>query len=432
MENRSWSSQTGFVLAAAGAAVGLGNIWSFPRYTAQYGAPFLVAYALMAALAGWPLLMAELAAGRETGMGARGTFRRLTGSSLPGVVAETASLLMMGFYSVLGGCCLRYMLLSLAGAFRPVEREGLALFLGYISNVPLSALCTALFIVLAACVTAAGLRGGLERFSRFAVPLLILMLPGLILCSLRLPGAPEALGSALTASAPRTARGMLAMLGDAAAQLFFSLSLGQGVMLLYGAYLPRAASIPRCALAVTAADTLIALLAALAVVPAAGTSGGDGAMMLFVAMQQLFASLGAWGSMFGFLFYLLVFLAAITSAVSLLEVIGTFAAGASRRQAAVFAAAVAAIPAVAIARDGMGFGALPELFGLSWLDAAELLSEGILMPCAAAALIAALRRERGAELLARQLGQRAGRLCSLSLKSAGIALVAAALIARFV
>ena len=127
MENRSWSSQTGFVLAAAGAAVGLGNIWSFPRYTAQYGAPFLIAYALMAALAGWPLLMAELAAGRETGMGARGTFRRLTGSSLPGVVAETASLLMMGFYSVLGGCCLRYMLLSLAGVFRPVEREGLAL-----------------------------------------------------------------------------------------------------------------------------------------------------------------------------------------------------------------------------------------------------------------------------------------------------------------
>lgn len=432
MEKRSWSSQWGFVAAAAGAAVGLGNIWSFPRYLEQHGAPFLAAYLIMAVLAGWPLLMAEIAVGRDTGCGARGAFKELCGSALPGWAAECASLLMMGFYSVLGGCCLRYMLINLAGVFSGGAGGGLGLFLGYISNVPLSALFTVLFIAAAAVITAAPVRSGLERFSKFAVPLLALMLPGLIACSLRLPGAESGIAKMFAVPEQGGIAGTIDMLGDAACQLFFSLSIGQGVMALYGAYLPREASIPKCALAVVAADTLIAVLAGFAVVPAAeAAGGGGGTMMMFTAMQEVFASLGSWGAMFGFLFYLLVLLAALTSAVSLLEVVGTWAgAKAGRKQAALFAAALSAVPAIAIARDGLGFGALPEIFGLSWLSAAELASEGILMPAAALAMAFALRRRSRSELLRRQLGYAAGRCTGLAMRSAAVVLIAAALCAR--
>ena len=139
--------------------------------------------------------------------------------------------------------------------------------------------------------------------------------------------------------------------------------------------------------------------------------------MLFVTMQTVFASYGPWGSMFGFLFYLLVLLAALTSAVSLLEVISSFAGeGVGRKGAAVLAGAMAAIPAVAIARDGMGFGALPEIFGMSWLDAAALCSEALLMPLSMLLMIFALRGVRGERLLSRQLGITAGGLTRCSIR----------------
>ena len=128
-------------------------------------------------------------------------------------------------------------------------------------------------------------------------------------------------------------------------------------------------------------------------------------MMLFVTMQTVFDAWGTWGAMFGFLFYLLVLLAALTSSVSLLEVISSFAGEeAGRKSAAVLAGALSAIPAVAIARDGMGFGALPELFGMSWLDAAELGAEALLMPLCTLVMIHVLRGARGTDLLRRQLG----------------------------
>ena len=173
MEKQSWSGEWGFILATAGAAVGLGNVWSFPRYMAEKGgAVFLMAYLLLAALVGYPLLMAELALGRETGRRPRGAFRAMGATALGGVLGELASLLMMGFYSVLGGCCIRYMLLNLAGVFRGGSGGSLSLFLGYISNVPLSAACTVLFIVLSAAVVMAGVSAGLQRFSRLPTPLL--------------------------------------------------------------------------------------------------------------------------------------------------------------------------------------------------------------------------------------------------------------------
>lgn len=408
VEKQSWSGEWGFILASAGAAVGLGNVWSFPRYVAERGGgAFLVVYLLLAALVGYPLLMAELSLGRETKRRPRGAFRAVGATALGGVLGELASLLMMGFYSVLGGCCIRYMLYNLFGVFRGGCGAGLSLFLGYISNVPLSAGCTVLFIALSAAVVMAGVSGGLERFSRIAMPLLTLMLPGLIFCSMSLPGAAEGLRQMFALPEQLSLPVLGALAAAALVQMFFSLSLGQGVMLTYGAYLPEWVNVPRCAAAVVLADTAIAILASLAVLPAyhAAGGGGEGAMMLFVTMQVVFDAYGAWGGMFGFLFYLLVLLAALTSAVSLLEVISSFAGeGAERRSAAILAGALAAIPAVAIARDGMGFGALPEFFGMSWLDAAELCSEALLMPLCTLVMIHALRGARGESILRRQLG----------------------------
>jgi len=406
MEKTTWSGDRGFILAAAGAAVGFGNLWSFPRRAAESGgAVFIGIYLLLAALLGLPLLLAELALGRETASSPRDAFRALGGSALGGVLGELASLFMLGFYSVLGGCCLRYALTNLTGALRG---GGEILFLRYISNVPLSAGCTVLFLGLTCAVSMAGLRQGVERLARLAVPILLLMLPPLALCALSLPGAADRFWTALTPPTGLTVRDIGAIAAAAGVQMFFSLSLGQGVMLTFGAYLPGAARLPLCAAAVAAVDSLAALLALCAVLPAAA-GGGPAASALFAAMQTVFEGSGAWGCMFGFLFYLLVLLAALTSAVAMLEVVACLAGpGASRRSAAAFAAALSAIPAVAIARDGMGFGALPEIFGMDWLTAAETLSEGVLMPLATLALSLALRGERGQRLLVRQLGLRAG------------------------
>lgn len=421
MEKQSWSGELGFIIAAAGAAVGLGNIWSFPRYMAQEGGVlFLLIYLIMAALIGYPLLMCELSMGRETGEKPRGAFRAVAGHSTGGVLGELASLLMMGFYSVLGGCCIRYMLENLIAVFRTGDQGGLSMFLNYISNVPLSAMYTVLFIVISMLVIMAGVSKGLERFSKIAMPLLVIMLPMLIFCAMSLPGAQEGVKAMLAPPQNLSSKQLLTTIACAGAQMFFSISLGQGVMLTYGAYLPSRVSIPKCALAVVFVDTAIAVLASFAVIPAAYSAGGegsDGSMMMFVTMQSVFDSYGAWGNMFGFLFYLLVLLAALTSAVSLLEVISSFAGvQAGRRSSAVLAAALSAIPAVAIARDGMSFGALPEIMGMSWLDASELVAESLLMPLCTLAMIFALRKVSGEKLLQRQLGERCGRTSYLAMK----------------
>lgn len=409
MEKQHFSGEWGFIMAAAGAAVGLGNIWGFPRcFEGGGGLVFLGIYVLLNVLIGWPLLMAELAVGRDAAVKPRAAFRKLGKSGFGGLLGELASVLMMGFYSVLGGCCLRYMLINLAAVFRGGSGSGTGLFLGYISNVPLSAFFTVVFIAAATLIIMAGVSGGLERFARVAMPLLILMLPGLIICSMSLPGAGEGMKSIFLIPNRLSAGELINMTGVAFVQMFFSLSIGQAVMLTYGAYLPGQVGIPRCAGAVVLADTAIAILAAMAVLPAfhaCGGAAGEGAMMLFVTMQGVFGSYGAWGSLFGTLFYLLVLLAALTSAVSLLEVISAFAGeGAGRKSSALFAGTLSAIPAVAIARDGMGFGALPEIMGMSWLDAAEFMSEGLLMPLCTLFMIRALWSVRGDELLRRQMG----------------------------
>ncbi|MGE4354324.1 MAG: sodium-dependent transporter [Oscillospiraceae bacterium] len=421
MKKQSWSGTSGFVLAAVGAAVGLGNIWGFPRHMAKGGGLlFLLLYLVLALLVGYPMLLGELSVGRETGKKPRGAFRALTGSAAGGVLGEIASLLMMGFYSVLGGCCIRYMLVNLVGVFKSGDRGGLSLFLSYISNIPLSAMCTVLFILMSAGIIMAGVSKGLERFSKIAMPLLILMLPGIIACSMTIPGAAE--GLRLMFSMPETLSlgKFFSTLSRAAVQMFFSLSLGLGCMITYGAYLPGKISIPKSAAVVVIADTLIAVLAGFAVLPAAHAVGGteqDGAMLMFVTMQGIFDAYGAWGSMFGFLFYVLMLLAALTSAVSLMEVIASTAGEESGRVfSAVFAAALASIPAVAIARDGMGFGALPEILGMSWLDAAELFSEGILIPLCSLVLCLALRPARAEEMLRRQLGGRVGKAAYIATK----------------
>ena len=409
MQKQKFSGELGFILSAAGAAVGLGNIWGFPRCMDEGGGGlFLLIYLLLNGLVGYPLLMAELAMGRDMGLRPRSAFRKLSGSGLGGGLGELASLFMMGFYAVLGGCCIRYMLVNLQALLKGESGGGLGLFLGYISDVPLSAFYTVLFIAMAAIIIMAGVDKGLERFARIAMPMLVLMLPGLILCSMTLPGAAEGLAGLFSFPKDVGAGQIFRITATAFVQMFFSLSIGQAVMLTFGAYLPEGVSITKCAGAVVFADAFIALLAALAVIPAshaAGGNSGEGAMMLFVTMQSVFGSMGPWGSMFGALFYLLVLLAALTSALSLLEVVSAMAGeGTGRKSSALFAAALSAIPAVAIARDGMGFGALPEIFGMSWLEAAELISEGLLMPICTLLMIKALWSKQGKQLLCRQLG----------------------------
>ena len=417
MENNraSFGSNFGFIMAAVGSAVGLGNIWGFPyKMGLNGGFAFLIVYLVLAIFVGLAVMVGEFTIGRKTGMSPVAAYRKLSKKfTWMGYMAVIVPFLVLCFYFVLGGMVMRYALGYLTAIFgwNTWGVDDVTTFFGsFILNGGQMILWTAIFIALNAIIVAAGVGGGIEKFCNIGMPALFVMLIIVIVYVAVQPGAMDGYKFMFGWNVEPLKEDFLGVLKTAAGQMFFSLSLGMGAMITYGSYLQKKESIQKNAVIVVICDTLVAIMAGMIVMPACyaflggNTTGGPG--LLFASMQQVFHNMGYIGNIMGFLFYTLVFIAAISSSMSLLEVITSFkvdqnvAEGKApgRKKYAIIAAVIIFVFCLPTCLDGLGkglaggaaIGTPAEILGVDvkgwncdWLDFYDMLSEGIMMPLGA-------------------------------------------------
>lgn len=397
-----WASSFGFIMAAVGSAVGLGNLWGFPyKMGANGGFAFLLLYLVLVVFVGYVILVTELALGRKTGKGVVGAYTELSKKyTFIGWMSAIAPWLILSFYSMLGGYCIKYAIANLGDLFGASwgigDIDSGAFFGEFTTDMLQTSIFSLIFVVLTVFIVLGGVSGGIEKFTSIAMPALFVMLCIVIARSVTLPGAAEGLAFMFKPDwSAFQGTGWIKVLSVAGGQMFFSLSLGMAIMVAYGSYLPKTENLERNALIIPFADTIVAIMAGLATMPAVfamGLEPGAGPGLLFITLQTVFKSMGAIGPIFGFLLYGLVFIAAITSSISLLEGITAVAVDkmeekgkvANRKQLVIALGISIAITSVLVSIDGLGANGFPQFFGQGcWLDAIDLISEGILMPLAA-------------------------------------------------
>lgn len=323
-----WSGSIGFVLAAVGSAVGLGNVWKFPYITGIHGGgAFVLVYLLCIAVVGLPLLIAEMTIGRRSQKEPVGAFSSLStperGGKIWGVfgwLAVVTAFLLLSFYSVVGGWTIGYVIKSLSGAFNPDTVEAIPDMFGSFVGDPVSAtIYHALFMAACIGIVMGGVARGIERAARVLMPIFAVLLVVLLGYSLTTEGAGEALRFMFYPDFSKlSGEAVLEALGHS----FFTLSLGMGVMIVYGSYLSKQDSLFKSGLAVSIADTLIALAAGVTIFGIVFTGGLEpsrGAGLVFVTLPTLFAELPG-GTIWATVFFLLLGFAALTSGISILEV----------------------------------------------------------------------------------------------------------------
>ncbi|MBE6914908.1 MAG: sodium-dependent transporter, partial [Ruminococcaceae bacterium] len=335
MENKrgQWSSNLIFVMAAIGSAIGMGNLWGFPyKMGANGGLPFLLIYLALVVFCGAICMAVEMAIGRKTGKSPIMAISQLSKKwAFIGWFGNLSAFIIMGFYSVLIGYALRYfvgfasqMLVGLDGFGGAAG--GADFFVSFTQDVPSVIFYTFLTFILSAFFVAKGTEG-LESFNKIGIPGLFVILVGIILYNLTLPGAGQGYVFMFTTKGMEIAGtefNFLKAMRQAGGQMLFSLSLGMGAMITYGSYLGKQESIGKNAWIIPAFDTLAALFAGLAIFPAVfatGNSVNAGPGLLFITMHDVFTTMGGVGNLIGMLFYLLVIFAGISSAISLMEVV---------------------------------------------------------------------------------------------------------------
>lgn len=323
-ENREhWASRVGFILAAAGSAIGLGNIWRFPYMTGENGgAAFIIIYLLAVFLLGYPLMVNETVLGRASQRDPVGAFKALApGSSwwLVGALGVFTGFIILSYYIVVAGWSLAYIYkVVIAVNTSGINHE--AVFKSHITSLWEPIVCSAVFMALTIGIIAAGVVNGIQRWSLILMPILFFIMIILIIRSVTLPGASEGIAYYLNPDFSEVSgRTVLAAL----AQAFFSLSLGMGVFITYGSYLKDHDEIPYSTAWVVGLDTTVALMAGFAIFPAVfalGFQPGAGPGLVFITLPAVFAQMPL-GLLFGVLFFVLLAIAALTSAISLLEVV---------------------------------------------------------------------------------------------------------------
>jgi NSS family neurotransmitter:Na+ symporter len=410
MENNNreqWGSNFGFLMAAVGSAVGLGNIWGFPyKLGANGGFAFLLVYIILIALVGFVVMLGELTLGRITGKSTIFAYKELAKKwTWIGYAGVFAGFLILSFYSVLGGTVIRYMVSFFQEIFSPgAGFSGLnseAYFSAFISNAGGSILYHGIFMLITIMIVMGGISGGIEKFCKFAMPALVVVLLIVLVRSVTLPGAGAGLAYIFQPNFEPLKENFFGVLRVAAGQMFFSLSLGMGIMITYGSYLSKKENLMKNSIFIAMADSTVAILAATAIMPAVfafGLKPGQGPSLLFITLQEVFTNGigGRVGAIFGFLFYLLVFFAAITSSISLLEVSTSYILDRqleknrkpiSRKTLSVVIGIITFFVGLPVAMDGLGGGGViaEKFFFGKWgfLDMYDVVSEGILMPVAA-------------------------------------------------
>ncbi|MGD8396070.1 MAG: sodium-dependent transporter, partial [Candidatus Eiseniibacteriota bacterium] len=326
-QREHWGSRIGFVLAAAGSAIGLGNIWKFPFITGLYGgAAFVLVYLVCIVIVGFPVMLIEFAMGRKTQRNPVGAYAAIAGKKSlwiwAGGVGVLAGFVILSYYSVVAGWCISYIVKSLGGGFGQLQdpAQAGALFEAFAGTPSQALVAHALFMLLCIVVVAQGIKSGIETASRTLMPTLIVILLLLVLRGLTLEGSGGGIEFLFKADFSKiTGDSILVALGHA----FFTLSLGMGAMITYGSYLSKKDDLVSSAIMVVILDTVIALLAGVAIftaVFAEGLAPDAGPGLIFHVLPVVFGHMPG-GTLFAFLFFLLLSIAALTSGISLLEVV---------------------------------------------------------------------------------------------------------------
>lgn len=389
MQKRSsFSGKLGFVLAAAGSAVGLGNIWRFPYLAAKYGGgTFLFIYLILAVTFGFTLMTAEIAIGRKTGLSAIGAFTILDKRfKFLGILASAVPIIIFPYYSVIGGWVVKYFFVFVTGSGHAAAGD--SYFTDFIGGTFEPIGWFFLFIAVTAVIVGFGVEQGIEKVSKFMMPILVLLTLFVALYGLTIDGAMDGLSYYLKPHmADVSAKTILAAMG----QLFYSMSLAMGIMITYGSYMKKEDHLESSVRQIEIFDTGVAFLAGLMIIPAVFVfSGGDssalqaGPGLMFITLPKVFGNM-KFGNVVGTVFFLLVFFAALTSAISLMETIVSILRdklGWTRKGTCVFVTILALVMGVP---SSLGFGPLSFIswMGMSVLDIMDFVSNSVLMPIVA-------------------------------------------------
>lgn len=390
-EKRSnFSSKIGFVLAAAGSAVGLGNIWRFPYLAAKYGGgSFLLVYLILAVTFGFTLMIAEIAIGRKTGLSTIGAFKALDKRfGFLGILASLVPIIIFPYYSVIGGWVCKYLAVFATGGVSAAAED--SYFSDFISQTGSPLLWFCVFLGVTAIVVTFGVEKGIEKVSKVMMPVLVVLTLFIAIYSCTIDGAKEGIIYYLKPNlADFSSKTVLAAMG----QMFYSMSLAMGIMVTYGSYMKKSNSLEGCVRQIEIFDTGIAFLAGLMIVPAVfAFSGGDksalgaGPGLMFITLPKVFNSMRL-GGLIGTAFFVMVLFAALTSAISLMETIVSIIMDkfhVKRLAACIITTVMSLIMGVP---SSLGFGLLSGISfkGMSILDIMDFVSNSILMPIVAIA-----------------------------------------------
>ena len=387
----TFSGKIGFVLSAAGASVGLGNIWRFPYLAAKYGGGiFLLIYILLALTFGYTMIVAESALGRMTRKSPVGAFKAFGKKagwlSFGGWINAIIPVLIVPYYSVIGGWVIKYLIEYVKGNGTKLAADGY--FSEFISNGASTEICFVIFCMFTLSIIYAGVRNGIERVSKFMMPILVVLSVIIAIYSVTRPGAIEGVKYFLV---PNLKNFSWMTVVAAMGQMFYSLSIAMGILITFGAYMKKDSSIEDSTRNVEVFDTAIAIMAGLMIIPAVfAFSGGDpdtlqaGPALMFITIPKVFANMG-FGTIVGILFFLLVLFAAVTSSIALTEsAVSTFEdeIGWSRRKST----AVIGIIMIALGTlSCLGYGPLAfvKIIGMQFLDFFDFLTNSVMMPIAA-------------------------------------------------
>ena len=394
MENKvTFSSKFGTLVVVAGSCVGLGNIWRFPYLAGNNGgSAFIIIYVLCSLTIAIPIMMSEFVVGRSTGRNAFGAFKELSRQkkwSLVGLFGILTSFLIYGFYSVVAGWAISFIQTAFTEGFTGKSPALIhSNFINYINTGWKPTIAALIFIVLTASIVIGGIERGIERINKILMPMLALIIIGLFVYSTTLPGFKAGMDFLLK---PYFSKITLNTFLTAIGQSFFSMSLGMGCMVTYGAYIKKETSLPSLALTIGLTDLSIAILAGFAIFPGVFTFGIEptsGPTLVFETLPLVFSMMPA-GNIFGIFFFLLVFIAAITSSVSMLEPICLFIIQelkTTRVKAVLMISSLVSILAVLCAYSQVE-GSPIRLFGSNLFDFLNNITDKFMLPFGALLII---------------------------------------------
>lgn len=384
----SFTGRIGFVFAAAGSAVGLGNLWRFPYLAAKYGGGiFLLSYVILAVTFGFALMLAEISIGRKTGKSAIEAYGSLNKKwGFLGKLTSIVPMIILPYYCVIGGWVIKYFVTFVSGQGKAAAEANF--FTGFISKTGEPIVWLFVYIALTAVVVMLGVEKGIEKFSKVLMPVLVALSLGIAIYTLTLPGAGAGVKYYFMPDFDKfSVMTVLAALG----QLFYSLSISMGILITYGSYMPKNTSIEKSVHQIELFDSGIAIVAGLMIVPSVFVfTGGNedmlqaGAGLMFEMLPKIFSTIPL-GNIIGVVFFLLVFFAALTSSISLMETVVSIIQDKVHIKRTTTCLIVVAGCTLFALPSTLGFGLWEniKIFGLNFLDFFDFISNSVIMPIVA-------------------------------------------------